>query len=89
MEDRFKYAELIRQESFVAARAIIPIAPINAALIPAKYPRASQPMAESCEHVVGFALHSTAIKRHHKMTRLGMGAAAILIVPQGIAKNDV
>lgn len=88
-EYRLENPKLIGKQALVSAGAVVPVPPVDPALVPTKNFRVGKTDAEALEHRVRLALEATVIERHHKMPRLGMGSPAILIVTQGISLDDV
>src|SRR6187551_2561927 len=88
-EDGFEDTELVGEQALVAARTVVPVAPVDAALVAAEDLGFGEPSAQALQHPIAFANHATMVERHDKVPRLRMGASPVLVVTERVALDDI
>ncbi len=88
-ENGLENAELVCKQAFVTAGTVVPVAPVDAALIAAKHAGVGEAGAQPLQQAVGLRRQADAIQRHHEMPGLRVGAAAVLIIAERVALHDV
>src|SRR5690606_9512353 len=82
-------AELVGEETLVAAGAAVPVAPVEPAAAAAVDDGVGEALREAAQQVVRLARHPDAVERADEVAGLRVRAPAVLVVAEGVALHDV